>query len=92
MTKRVIQENGPSGTREVPFLEALPDWLDYTPQEVRFFEDWGASSAVAHRVFSHWALDIRDYEHLGTREIGFIPRRCGNRRNASSPVKAPSMC
>ncbi len=74
MERRVIQEIGPDGTREIPFLEAVPDWFDYVPRELRFFEDWEQSSAGAHRVFAHWALDIRDYTHKGEREVGFIPR------------------
>ncbi|MEY9279124.1 hypothetical protein [Bradyrhizobium yuanmingense] len=74
MERRVIREIGPDGTRETPFLEAVPDWFDYVPREIRFFQDWEESSASAHRVFAHWALDIRDYTHRGEREIGFIPR------------------
>lgn len=74
MERRVIREIGPSGTRETPFLEAVPDWFDHVPREIRFFQDWEESSASAHRVFAHWALDIRDYTHRGEREIGFIPR------------------
>ena len=72
MERRVIREVGPAGTRETPFLEAVPDWFDYMPRELR--EDWEQSSAGAHRVFAHWALDIRDYTHKGEREVGFIPR------------------
>jgi len=74
MERRVIREVGPQGTRETPFLEAVPDWFDYVPREVRFFQDWEGSSARAHRVFEHWALDVRDYTHKGEREVGFIPR------------------
>ncbi len=74
MERRVIQEIGPDGTRETPFLEAVPDWFDYVPRELRFFEDWEQSSAGAQRVFAHWALDIRDYTYKGEREVGFIPR------------------
>jgi hypothetical protein len=70
--RRVIQEIGPDGTRET--LDAVPDWFDHVPRELRFFEDWEQSSAGTHRVFSHWALDIRDYTHKGEREVGFIPR------------------
>lgn len=39
-----------------------------------FFQDWEDSSARAQRVYEHWALDVRDFEHKGGREIGFIPR------------------
>lgn len=74
MERRVIREAGPDGTRETPFLDVVPDWFDYVPREVRFFRDWEESSARAHRVFAHWALDIRDYTYKGEREIGFIPR------------------
>jgi hypothetical protein len=70
----VIHEVGPDGTRETRFLEAVPDWFDYVPREIRFFQDWSDSSTSTHRVFVHWALDIRDYTHNGEREIGFIPR------------------
>jgi hypothetical protein len=72
--RRVIREVGPDGTRDTPFLEAVPDWFDYVPRELRFFQDRMDSSAAAHRVFAHWALDIRDYTYKGEREIGFIPR------------------
>lgn len=74
MERRVIREVGPDGTRETPFLDVVPDWFDYMPRELRFFRDWEESSARAHRVFAHWALDIRDYTYKGEREIGFIPR------------------
>lgn len=33
-----------------------------------------ANSGHASRVFAQWALGIRDYEHRGEREVGFIPR------------------
>ena len=74
LERRVIQEIGPDGAREIPFLEAVPDWFEHVPRELRFFEDWEQSSAGAQRVFAHWALDIRDYTHKGEREVGFIPR------------------
>lgn len=59
---------------QTPFLRAQPDWFDLAPREVRFFQDWEESSAGTARVYEHWALDIRDYEHRGEREIGFITR------------------
>jgi hypothetical protein len=70
----VIREVGPWGTRETPFLEAVPDWFDYVPRELRLFRDWEDSSARPHRVFEHWALDVRDHTHKGEREVGFVPR------------------
>lgn len=74
MERRIIREVGTDGTSETPFLEAVPDWFDHVPREIRFFRDWEDSSASAQRVFAHWALDIRDYTHKGEREVGFIPR------------------
>ncbi|SDF01802.1 hypothetical protein SAMN05216337_104267 [Bradyrhizobium brasilense] len=74
MERRVIREVGPEGTRETPFLEAVPGWFDYVPRELRFFRDWEESSASSQRVFAHWALDVRDYTYQGEREVGFIPR------------------
>lgn len=74
LERRVIREIGPNGNRETPFLDAVPDWFDFVPRELRFFRDWEASSAGAQRVFTHWALDARDYTHKGEREVGFIPR------------------
>ncbi|KIU54014.1 hypothetical protein [Bradyrhizobium elkanii] len=75
LERRVIREVGPGGTtRETPFLEALPDYFDFVPRELRFFQDWEESSARPQRVFAHWALDARDYTHKGEREVGFIPR------------------
>ena len=74
LERRVIREVGPAGARETPFLEAVPDWFDFVPREVRFFRDWEASSAGSRRVFEHWALDVRDYTWKGEREVGFIPR------------------
>ncbi len=70
----MIQEIGPDGAREIPFLDAVPDWFEHVPRELRFFADWEQSSARAQRLFAHWALDIRDYTHKGEREVGFIPR------------------
>ncbi|RUM96793.1 hypothetical protein EET67_16315 [Pseudaminobacter arsenicus] len=64
---------GSDGAR-TPFLELQPNWFDFVPREVRFFQDWEESSAHGARVYEHWALDIKDYEHDGKREIGFIPR------------------
>lgn len=74
LERRVIGEVGPDGTSETPFLEAVPDWFNVVPREVRFFRDWEDSSARAQRVFAHWALDVRDYTWKGEREVGFIPR------------------
>lgn len=74
MERRVLREVGPDGTRETPFLDVVPDYFDFVPRELRFFQDWEASSARSHRVFAHWALDVRDYTHKGEREVGFIPR------------------
>ena len=74
LERRVIRESGPGGTRETPFLDAVPDYFDCVPRELRFFQDWEESSARPQRVFEHWALDIRDYTHKGEREVGFIPR------------------
>jgi hypothetical protein len=80
LEQRVIHEVGPEGTREISFLDANPGWFDFVPREVRFFEDWERSSASVERIFNHWAFDIRDYEHRGQREVGFIPR----------PLRAPA--
>lgn len=75
MERRVIRETGPRGaTRETPFLDLVPDYFEFVPRELRFFQDWEASSARSHRVFAHWALDVRDYTYKGEREVGFIPR------------------
>lgn len=75
LERRVIRETGPRGTmRETPFLELVPDYFDFLPREVRFFQDWEQSSAATERVFAHWGLDIRDHTYNGQREIGFIPR------------------
>jgi hypothetical protein len=61
------------GTR-TPFLDLQPDFFDFTRREVRFFQDWEESSARTSRLYEHWALDIRDFEHKGERELAFIPR------------------
>lgn len=74
LERRVIPEVGPAGSRETPFLEAVQDWFDFVPREVRFFRDWEVSSAGSRRVFDYWALDVRDYTWKGEREVGFIPR------------------
>jgi hypothetical protein len=75
MERRIIRETGPRGaTRETPFLELVPDYFDFVPRELRFFQDWEESSARPQRVFEHWALDARDYSYKGEREAGFIPR------------------
>lgn len=55
-------------------LELVPGWFDFVPREVRFFQDWERSSAASTRIYEHWAMDIRDYEHRDRRELGFIPR------------------
>ncbi|RWI83779.1 hypothetical protein [Mesorhizobium sp.] len=71
MQRRVLVS---SDGRETPFLDLQPNWFDFVPREVRFFQDWEESSARTQRVYEHWALDINDYEHHGQREIGFITR------------------
>ena len=63
-----------SDGRRTPFLDMQPNYFDFTPREVRFFQDWEESSARTSRVFEHWALDIRDSAHKGERELAFIPR------------------
>lgn len=75
MERRVIRETGPRGTtRETPFLDRVTDYFAFVPRELRFFQDWEASSARSQRVFAHWALDARDYTHKGEREVSFFPR------------------
>lgn len=64
---------GSDGT-QTPFLDLQPDYFDFVPREVRFFQDWEESSARSARVYEHWALDIRDFEYKGEREIAFITR------------------
>src|SRR5258708_1422186 len=91
LEQRGIQEIGPDGAREIPFLEAVPDWFEHVPRELRFFEDWGQSSASAHRVFAHWALDVRDYTYKGEREIGFIPRPLRPPKDRLRPVPDASV-
>lgn len=59
---------------QTPFFDLQPDYFDFVPREVRFFHDWEESSARNARVYDHWALDFRDYEHNGEREIAFITR------------------
>jgi hypothetical protein len=93
MERRVIREVGPDGTRDTPFLEAAPDWFDYLPRELRFFQDWmnssAASSAATHRVFAHWALDFHDCTYKGEREIGFTPQALAATTRAA-PVNVDS--
>jgi hypothetical protein len=91
LERRVIQEIGPDGAREIPFLDAVPDWFEHVPRELRFFEDWEQSSASAHRVFVHWALDVRDYTYKGEREIGFIPRPLRPPKDRLRPVPDASV-
>ncbi|WP_353017047.1 hypothetical protein [Mesorhizobium sp. M0854] len=75
LENRVIHEVGSVGVRDIPFLDANPDWFDFFPRENRFFADWARSSSAAARIFDHWAFDIHDFEGRGQkREIGFIPR------------------
>lgn len=75
LESRVIHEVGSEGVRDIPFLDANPDWFDFFPRENRFFADWARSSAASVRIFDHWAFDIHDFEERGhKREIGFIPR------------------
>jgi hypothetical protein len=93
MEQRSVREVGPQGAREMPFLKAVPDWFDYVPREMRFFEDWTTSSASAHRVYAHWALDIRDDKYRGEREVGFILRPLHSRPSDSLPAKTrQSIC
>jgi hypothetical protein len=74
MERRVVREVARDRTIETPFLELVPDWFDHVPRENRFFQDWDESSASGERIYAHWALDIYDYDHKGSREIGFVTR------------------
>jgi len=91
MEARTIREIGPDGARDVAFLDAAPGWFDTAPREDRFFEDWESSSAASERVYDHWALDIRDYEYRGEREVGLIPRprRFPSARLLADPAMPP---
>lgn len=71
---RVIRLIGPGGTREIPFLEAHPDWFAELPRENRFFADWERSSAAGARIFVYWAFEVHDFEERGQRTVGFTPR------------------
>ena len=84
LERRVIREVGPGGTRETPFLEAVPDYFEFVPRELRFFQDWEDSSARPQRVFAHWALDIRDYTHKASARSASFPGRCDRRKNVCS--------
>jgi hypothetical protein len=75
LERRVIREVGPGGTRETPFLDAVPDYFDFVPRELRFFRDWEESSARPQRVFEHWALDARDYTHRASAKSASSPGR-----------------
>lgn len=77
---RVISEVGLDFDREIAFLDLNPDWFDFVPRENRFFADWERSSAWTHRIFDHWAFDIKDFEERGRRHLSFIPR----------PLKVPA--
>jgi hypothetical protein len=78
LERRVIQEIGPGGTREIPFLEAVPDWFEHVPRELRLFGDWEQSSAGAQRVFAQ------------TVAAGLRERRV--RAPARANVQSPATC
>jgi hypothetical protein len=52
--QRIVRGADADGMREKPLREDVPD-LEWVAPEVRFFQDWMDSSAVAHRVFAHCA-------------------------------------
>lgn len=45
---------GSDGT-QTPFLDLQPNWFDFVPREIRFFQDWEESSARTERVYDHRA-------------------------------------
>lgn len=92
LENRVIHEVGSEGMRDIPFLDANPDWFDFVPREIRFFADWERSSAAVDRIFVHWVFDIHDLEGRGKkREIGFIPRPLKNPAERLLPAEGVSV-
>jgi hypothetical protein len=79
----VITENGQAEhggwdvneVTETPFLEMFPDWLDWLPPSVRFFQDWTESSASAWRLCDHWRFQLHDYtDNDGKRKMSITPQ------------------
>ena len=68
---------GPDGTHDTP----LPDWFDYLPRELRFFQDWMDSSAAAHRVFANWRWIFMITPIRA--EVGCIPVPCSHHKSGS---------
>lgn len=66
-----------SQTKEVPFFELCPDWLDRKPSEFRFFQDWMESSGgrAGRLLCDHWFIQHRDYtDPKGKRSMYLCPQ------------------
>jgi hypothetical protein len=90
MERRVIQAIGPDGTCETPFLEAVPDWFDYVPRELRASSRIGSSRAPA-RIES-LTIGRSTFATTPTRasaRLGSFPGRFGRRRTGFCRRQTP---
>lgn len=88
--RRVIQEIGPDGTRETPFLDAVPDWFDHVPRELRFVRRLGAvERRHPSRVLPLGARHPRLHPQRPSARLGSFRGRCGRRRTGFCRLHTP---
>ena len=70
----------PKGRRHIPRQRhRITNWREYDAYlgnraSLQRLHATRSPEASAERVYDHWALDIRDCDYRGEREVGFIPR------------------
>jgi hypothetical protein len=72
-----LGENGGSESKEVPFLDLAPDWLEREPPAYRLFRDWSESSAGkgGHRICDHWWMQTNEWSApSGKKSYSLIPQ------------------
>lgn len=72
-----LGENGGSESKEVPFLDLAPSWLEREPPAYRLFRDWSESSAGkgGHRICDHWWMQTNEWSApSGKKSYSLIPQ------------------
>lgn len=87
-----IGEEVSQTSKEVPFLDLDPNWIDRLPPAVRLFHDWAESSAgrAGHRFCDHWWVQTSSWnEKDGQRRFSLIPQWADADGGLSLPKISP---
>ena len=74
----ILGPEGGQSSKEVPFLDLCPDWLDRVPGAYRLFQDWSESSAGqgGNKFCDHWLVETNSWKEKGgsRAEYSLIPQ------------------